>query len=124
MGAEQKKVMMCWLIAVLCMMTASLWGPFEVFWAVLRHPPIAKSSLVLAEPAKTEFRRTEQQYFLERGIYIPLEDIMFVDQLDAMSVRYAKALEHSCSGLKSGNGVAIWFRSSFVQWIKNNSIDR
>ena len=108
MGTEQKKIMISWFLAFIVMATASLWDALEVCWAALRHPPVNPSALNLVEPARTEFRRQEQQYFLDFGVYIPLDDIMYVDQLASGGQRYAKALDRHCSGLKPGRGFAIW----------------
>lgn len=109
MGAEQKKVViLSWLIAVCVMAICSTWDSMMVGWAVYKHPPVDVSVLSSIEPARTEFRRKEQKYFLESGIYIPLEDIMFVDQLAKGGKTYAMALRESCSGLGHERGLAIW----------------
>jgi hypothetical protein len=66
MGAEQKKVVIwSWVIAGLAMMTASTWDAIIVGWAVYKHPLVNVSVLNTSEPARTEFRRKEQRYFLD-----------------------------------------------------------
>jgi hypothetical protein len=109
MGAEQKKVVIwSWVIAGLVMMIASTWDAIIVGWVVYQHPSVNVSVLNTIEPARTEFRRKEQRYFLESGIYIPLEDIMFVDQLAKAGKSYSKALKENCSDLNDERGLAIW----------------
>ena len=109
MGAEQKNIVaVSWVVALLIM---AFWAPGEglrVFWATSRHHQISKVALELVEPARTEYKRAEQKYFLEYGIYVPLEDIMYVEQLPGGGVRYGDALQRSCSGLQLGSGLAIW----------------
>jgi hypothetical protein len=109
MGAEQKKVViLSWVIAGLVMMIASAWDAIIVGWAVYKHPSVNVSVLSTIEPARTEFRRKEQRYFLDSGIYIPLEDIMFVDQLAKAGKSYTTALKENCSDLNDVRGLAIW----------------
>lgn len=109
MGAEQKKVIIwSWVVAVLVMASLSAWEAIVVAWAVYRHPPIHASVLTSAEPGRTEFRRSLQKYFLESGIYIPLEDVMFVDQLANGGKNYSVALKENCSGLTGERGLAVW----------------
>lgn len=109
MGAEQKKVIVwSWVIAVLVMASLSAWEAIVVAWAVYRHPPIHVAVLTSAEPERTEFRRSLQKYFLESGIYIPLEDVMFVDQLANGGKNYSAALKDNCSGLTGARGLAVW----------------
>jgi len=45
---------------------------------------------------------------LDSGIYIPLEDIMFVDQLAKAGKIYTTALKENCSDLNDVRGLAIW----------------
>jgi hypothetical protein len=76
--------------------------------AVTRHPNIPKDSFQLVEPARTEFKRTEQKYFLDYGVYVPLEDIMYVEQLSSSGERYREALLDACEDISLKNGMAIW----------------
>jgi len=108
MGAEQKKVILSWIFAIIFMVAVSMRDTLAVLWAAFNHPSVARTSSAFTEPALTEFRRMEQRYFLDHGIYIPLEDIMFADQIEQMGQRYSVALSQSCSGLKSKDAFAIW----------------
>ena len=109
MGAKQKNIAaVSWSFAVLIMAFWATHESLKVFWATSRHHQVSKASLDLVEPAWTEFKRSEQKYFLEYGIYVPLEDIMYVEQLPGRGVRYADALQRACSGLQVGSGLAIW----------------
>ena len=109
MGAEQKAVILCsWVLAGLVMLICTAWESIVVGWVAYRHPPIEMSVLNGSEPARTEFRRREQRYFLDSGVYIPLEDIMFVDQLGRGRQNYAVAIRENCSGLGPERGLAIW----------------
>lgn len=109
MGAEQKTMIsLFWSLALMMAFCWSVSDSLKVFWATNRHPLVAKSSLELVEPARTEFKRSEQKYFLNYGIYVPLEDIMYAEQLPNGGARYAEALRRSCSGMQVGSGLAIW----------------
>jgi hypothetical protein len=109
MGAEQKKVIiLSWSLAFLAVLMISTWDVFVVLWAVSNHPPVKPEVLVSSESIKTDFKRDEQKYFLASGIYIPIEDIMFMDQLSQSGARYSNALQKHCSSLNQEKGVAIW----------------
>jgi hypothetical protein len=109
MGAKSQKIKyMPWAVIV-CL--AIGWSTFEsllVVWAASRHPKISKNIIDVARLGNTDFKREEQKYFLQYGIYIPLEDMMFVEELSQRGERYTAALNRSCSGLTVGYGFAIW----------------
>jgi hypothetical protein len=109
MGSKQKIIIWgSWLIALSSLVSWSTSECLVAFWATARHKAIPKVKAALQEPDLTDFRRSEQKYFLDYGIYIPLPDIMFTAQLPLGGARYANALKRSCSGVQTGNGVAIW----------------
>jgi hypothetical protein len=109
MGAEQKKVILfSWILGLVFVSVWSVFDSLRVVWATSRHYSIKKSSLESTDSARADFRRSEQKYFLDYGIYIPLEDIMLVEQLPLGGARYSEALVRGCRGLKVGSGVAIW----------------
>ncbi len=116
MGPKQKKIIiLSWVLAIL---TAFLWSASDsirVLIAAIRHPVLGKESINLVEPAMTEFKRQEQKYFLGYGIYVPLEDIMYVEQLPSAGARYAESLRQTCADLGSKNGLAIWLPLK-VKW--------
>jgi hypothetical protein len=108
MGAKPKKIgIVSWVCAIGLGLVWSTHESLVIFWATSRHPKLAKNALDLSGPAMTDFKREEQKYFLGYGIYVPLEDMMFVSQIPRGDERYADALHRSCSGL-SGGGFAIW----------------
>ena len=109
MGTKQKTIVsVSWFLAILLAILWSSSDSIRVFIAASRHPDIGKESFNLAEPARTEFKRREQKYFLEYGIYVPLEDIMYVEQLSSSGERYAESLRLTCAELSMKNGIAIW----------------
>ena len=109
MGAKQKNIVIgTWVLGFFFMLLWSTRDSLIVFWATSRHHQIAKFSVDLVGPARVEFKRAEQKYFLRYGIYLPLEDIMYVEQLPGGGARYGDALQRSCSGLQVGSGLAIW----------------
>ena len=109
MGAEQKKMIAAsWGAALILVFIWSVSDSLRVFWATNHHPLVVKAAMDLVEPARTEFKRSEQKYFLSYGIYVPLEDIMYAEQLPSGGARYAEALRRSCSGMQAGSGLAIW----------------
>lgn len=109
MGSEQKKVVwISWVFAIVVACVFSAWQTLIVGWAVLKHPSVPATAFSAPEPERTEFRREEQRYFLDFGIYIPMEDIMYVDELAGGAKSYAEVLEGACGGLKSDRGLAIW----------------
>ena len=109
MGAESKKIsLIAWVCAVFLTLFWSTSESLKVIWATSRHPRLPKRSIDILEPQITDFKRDEQRYFLEYGVYIPLEDMMFVQQLTEGGERYGNALIKSCSGLRPGSGFAIW----------------
>ena len=109
MGAKQKAIIVLpWLTAIL---TAFLWSfsdSIKVLIAAGKHRQLGGESLNLVEPARTEFKRQEQKYFLEYGVYVPLEDIMYVEQLPSSGERYAESIKMTCADLSTKNGMAIW----------------
>lgn len=114
MGTKQKKIIT--LFWVLAFLTSFLWSSSDsirVVIATMMHPPLGKSSINLTEPARTEFKRNEQKFFLEYGIYVPLEDIMYVEQLPSSGARFAESLKLTCADLSSKNGMAIWLPIKF-----------
>lgn len=110
MGAESKKikVILPWVAAVIFVIVWSVQDALVVVWAAARHPRIPKSAQDFVEPARTDFKRQEQKYFLSYGLYVPLEDMMYSDELSQGAVRYAQALRKSCSGMRAESGFAIW----------------
>jgi hypothetical protein len=110
MGSKPKKIrlIIAMIAALLMMLMWSMQDTIVILWAASRHPKIPKEALVYVEPARTEFKRQEQKYFLGYGIYVPLEDMMYIEQLSNAKARYAEALAKSCSGLRSDSGFAIW----------------
>lgn len=109
MGPKQKKiVILSWVISISFVFFWSLSDCLKVLVAVYRYPPSRKSQIQVNEIVRTDFRRSQQKYFLDYGIYVPLEDIMYVDQLPSGGERYADALISSCAGLRPGDGIAIW----------------
>jgi hypothetical protein len=108
-GSKQEKIVFgSWVIAILVVAVWSSSASLAVFWATTRHPPISRMALRLGEPELTEFKRSEQKFFLDYGLYVPIDDIMFVGQLPSGGTRYAEALARSCSGIMAGTGIAIW----------------
>jgi hypothetical protein len=108
-GTKQKKIIiLSWFLAFLTVFLWSTSDSIRVFVATLRHPALGKESLNLTEPVRTEFKRNEQKYFLDYGIYVPLEDIMYVEQLPSSGERYAESLKLTCADLSAKNGMAIW----------------
>lgn len=109
MGAKQKALIIVpWFVAIVLAFLWSLSDSIKVMIAASRHPHLGKDSLNLVEPARTEFKRHEQKYFLEYGIYVPLEDIMYTEQLPSSGERYAESLRLTCADLSSKNGLAVW----------------
>jgi hypothetical protein len=135
MGTESKKIraILPWFAAVVFMILWSVQDSLIVVWAAARHPRIPKIALDLADSARTDFKREEQKYFLSYGLYIPLEDMMYGDQLSQGAVRYAQALRKSCSGMRADAGFAIWlplrtrwplFGERVMEWCWKPSLQR
>jgi hypothetical protein len=108
-GAKQKAIIAIpWLLAFLMAFLWSFSDSIKVLVATSRHPLLGGESVNLVEPARTEFKRQEQKYFLEYGVYVPLEDIMYVEQLPSSGERYAASIKMTCADLSTKNGLAIW----------------
>lgn len=90
------------------MMTASVWDVALVAWAAANHPTVLMSDILNSEPDRLSIRRKEQRYFLDHGIYIPLEDIIVGDGLNQLDKPSFASLAKACRGLKRGRDIAIW----------------
>lgn len=109
MGSKQKTLIIAsWLISLVILLCWSTSQSMVVFWATTRHPKIAKSTMHSEEADWIEYKRSEQKFFQSYGLYLPLEDIMFIAQLPSGGTRYADALRRTCSGVIAGSGIAIW----------------
>jgi hypothetical protein len=117
MGSKQKTIVVgSWLLALMSLVAWSISQTVVVMWATSRHPKVAPSSELLQEPALTNFKRSEQLFFQDYGLYIPLEDIMVVEQLSLSGNRFADVLKRSCSNVNSSNGHSIW-SSGIAIWL-------
>jgi hypothetical protein len=109
MGSKSKKVVkLLWILSFLVAFYWSGQDSFAVFFATSRHPQISRSTPDLIEPARTEFKRGEQKFFLSYGIYVPLDDIMFTEQLATHGNKFTEVIERTCSGVSVGRGIAVW----------------
>lgn len=118
MGAKSKKVnLISWALAIFLALAWSTADSMAVLWATSRHPKLSKSIFDHIDSAILEFKREEQKYFLKYGIYVPLEDMMFVSQIPKSGERYAEALYRSCSALGSSNGNASGNSKGFAIWL-------
>lgn len=117
MGSKQKKIVVgSWLVALLSLVAWSVSQTVVVMWATAHHPKVAPRSELLHEPALTNFKRSEQIFFQDYGLYIPLDDIMLVEQLSLSGNRFADALKRSCSNVNPSNGHSIW-SSGIAIWL-------
>jgi hypothetical protein len=112
-GSEQKKIIASWIFALGLMVVDSSYESLRAIWAVVRHPAIEVTRATSLGPKRTELKREEQRYFLSYGIYLPLDDIMFQDELIENGARHGDSLRSSCGGAKSGVTWAIWLPLKF-----------
>jgi hypothetical protein len=108
MGTEQKKIILSWFLAAIFMLIVSAWDVAVVAWSVVSHPTVKMSDILNSEPDRLSLRRKEQRYFLDHGLYIPLEDIIVGNGLNQMDKQSFASLAKSCRGLKRDRDIAIW----------------
>jgi len=113
MGSEQKKIIGSWIFALGLMVVDSSYESLRALWAVVRHPAINVTRVTSLGPERTELKREEQRYFLVYGIYLPLDDIMFGDELVGNGARYGDSLRSSCGVVTSGVTWAVWLPLKF-----------
>jgi hypothetical protein len=118
MGAKSEKVtLIAWAVATCLALAWSTADSLTVLWAASRHAKVSKSIFDSSGSAILEFKREEQKYFLKYGVYVPLEDMMFVSQIPMSGERYSDALNRACSGLESSHGNASGNAKGFAIWL-------
>ncbi len=109
MGSKQKTIVAgSWLLAIVILVAWSISKTVVVLWATSQHPKLAANTRHLQEPELTDVKRSEQIFFQGYGLYIPLDDIMFVDQLPSSGKRFSEVLRRSCSNVNQSNRRSIW----------------
>ena len=94
-----------WVCAIVLAFGWSGWPILSVGIATLRLAPISQEAIQsVNEQTRLELQRSIQKHYLQYGVYLPLEDIMFTDRILRTNKELTGAVQRFCQGAP----VALW----------------
>ena len=100
-----------WIAAVAVISFASAYPAVRALVATARMEPVRHQVIINNDlQVRAELRRQIQKHYLNYGIYVPVEDIMFRDQVLQLNQSLESSVHHYCSDAVLGIWVPLKFR--------------
>lgn len=104
-----------WILALLVMFVWSAWPALKAVTATFSIKPVSKQVVVEGvESARLEIQRNVQKQFLDYGVYIPLEDIMFTGHFVQTNADFEPVVKRICGEAPLVVWVPLQFRLPLV----------
>jgi hypothetical protein len=99
-----------WILAILACLLWSFWPVLKSAVAAFSLDPVSRSSVNSeSQGVHLELQRSIQKHFLNYHVYVPLEDVVFVDQFVRSNPELEPILKKVC-----GNApIVIWIPLQF-----------
>ena len=99
-----------WIAVIIFCLGWTFWPTSRAVVAAFAMTPISRQPLVTgAESVRLEVQRAIQKHFLNFGVYIPLEDIVFLERLTQTNQSLEGILKKVCGS----DPIAIWLPLKF-----------
>ena len=104
-----------WVAAILGIVAWSAWPAIKALTATLQLRPVSKHAVVQGtDSARLEVQRIVQKQFLDYGVYVPLEDIMFAEYFAKKNVEFEPVLRRVCGDAPLIVWVPLQFRLPII----------
>jgi hypothetical protein len=100
-----------WIGAIVFLVSWTAWSSLKTFVAVAAaKPPTLQEVTTASEQGALEIKRRIQKHFLSFDVYLPLEDIVFVDGSNNLPQDLSVALKKACGPSKFVVWLPLGFR--------------
>lgn len=104
-----------WCLAILSIALWSSWPAVKALSAALELKKISKQSVIQgSDSVKLEIQRNLQKHFLEFGVYVPLEDIMFTERVTEANPELEATVNRVCGNAPLVVWIPLQFRLPLV----------